>query len=249
MSNPFDLSDNGAYLRWHERKLAQAIADPGELIVEIANPAALTVTERGELLARCRRSNMAIYATAAAMDEQSVQQLGAQLGLQRLDANWLAGEQGVSRIAVHPGDGVRQAYIPYTDRAIKWHTDGYYNPPERQIRGMILHCVRPAAQSGENRLLGGDIRECKQRFIEQLNKQADGYADFDYGEDGPSFNFTRYLGYCMDGIMDAKDSGWIIDQMITVEAPDAAETIEKTMRNLLETEPRQARRRSGTSGD
>jgi len=30
MSNPFDLSDNGAYLRWHERKLAQAIADPGD---------------------------------------------------------------------------------------------------------------------------------------------------------------------------------------------------------------------------
>jgi alpha-ketoglutarate-dependent taurine dioxygenase len=91
------------------------------------------------------------------MDERAVQRLGAQLGLLRLDANWLAGEQGVSRIAVHPGDGTRQAYIPYTDRAIKWHTDGYYNPPERQIRGMILHCVRPAAQSGENRLLDHEI--------------------------------------------------------------------------------------------
>jgi len=157
MSNPFDLSDNGAYLRWHERKLAQAIADPGELIVEIANPAALTVTERGELLARCRRSNMAIYATAAAMDEQSVQQLGAQLGLQRLDANWLADEQGISRIPVSDNGGQRQAYIPYTDRAIKWHTDGYYNPPERTVRGMLLHCVRPALSGGDNQLLDHEI--------------------------------------------------------------------------------------------
>jgi alpha-ketoglutarate-dependent taurine dioxygenase len=172
--NPFDLADNDAYQRWRERKLAQAITAPDELIVEIADPAALTAAERGELLARCRRSNMAIYATAAAMDERTVQQLGAQLGLLRLDANWLAGEQGVSRIAVHPGDGVRQAYIPYTDRAIKWHTDGYYNPPERQIRGMILHCVRPAAQSGENRLLDHEItylmlRDADPEFIRALS--------------------------------------------------------------------------------
>ncbi|MFZ3018404.1 MAG: TauD/TfdA family dioxygenase [Gallionella sp.] len=174
MSNPFDLADNDAYLRWREHKLAQAITDPGELVVEMTNPAALTAAERSELLARCRRSNMAIYATRADMDEQSVQRLGAQLGLLRLDANWLAGEQGVSRIAVSRDDSPRQTYIPYTDRAIKWHTDGYYNPPERQIRGMILHCVRPAAQSGENRLLDHEIaylllRDADVEFVRALS--------------------------------------------------------------------------------
>lgn len=157
MTSPFDLADNDAYLRWRERKLAQAITKADELLVEIADPARLSAAERGELLARCSRSNMAIYSTAAAMDELAVQRLGEQLGLLRLDANWLAGEQGVSRIAVHPGDGTRQAYIPYTDRAIKWHTDGYYTPPERQIRGMILHCAQPSAQGGENRLLDHEI--------------------------------------------------------------------------------------------
>lgn len=115
--------------------------------------------------------------------------------------------------------------------------------------GTLANRVGDTYAENESRLLGGDIRECKQRFIEQLNRQADGYADFDYGEDGPSYNFTRYLGYCMDGIASEKDNGWIIDQMITVEAPEAAEAIEKTFRNLLETEPRQPRRRSGTSGD
>lgn len=157
MSNPFDLSNDDAYRRWRERKLAQAITATNELIVEIADPEQLSAAERGELQVCCRRSNMALYATRADMNEQAVQRLGAQLGLLRLDANWLAGEQGVSRIAVHPGDGVRQAYIPYTDHAIKWHTDGYYNPAERQIRGMILHCVQPAAQGGENRLLDHEI--------------------------------------------------------------------------------------------
>ncbi|OGS93696.1 MAG: taurine catabolism dioxygenase TauD [Gallionellales bacterium GWA2_59_43] len=174
MNTPFDLADNDAYLRWRERKLAQAIATPAELVVEITDPAALTAAERSELLVRCRHSNMAIYATRAKMDELTVQQLGTQLGLLRLDANWLAGEQGVSRIAVHPGDGTRQAYIPYTDRAIKWHTDGYYNPPERQIRGMILHCAQPAAQGGENRLLDHEIaylmlRDADPEFIRALS--------------------------------------------------------------------------------
>lgn len=115
--------------------------------------------------------------------------------------------------------------------------------------GTLANRIGDTYAENESRLLGGEQRDCKLRFIARLNEQADGYADFDYGEDGPSYNFLRYLGYCMDGIASDKDSGWIIDQMITVEAPEAVETIEKTLRNLLEAEPREPRRRSGTSGD
>jgi len=100
-----------------------------------------------------------------------------------------------------------------------------------------------------SRLLGGSQHECKQQFIDLLNQRADGYADFDYCEDGPSFNFSRYLGYCMNQVMDEHDSGWIIDQMISIQAPEAVELVEKTLRDLLDTEPRQPRRRTSTSGD
>jgi alpha-ketoglutarate-dependent taurine dioxygenase len=94
--------------------------------------------------------------------------LGTQLGLRRLDANWLADEDGLSRIAVAAGTGAgdpgrddnaaareaaRGEFIPYTDRAIGWHTDGYYHPQARRILGMILHCVRPAAAGGETSLV------------------------------------------------------------------------------------------------
>lgn len=154
--NPFDLDDGADYRRWRDRKLAQAITDPAELIVEIANPDALSATEQAALVARIRRSNMAIYATRAAMDESAVQRLGAQFGLRNLDANWLAGEDGISSIRVFDG-GTRKQYIPYTDKPIKWHTDGYYNPPERQIRGMVLHCAQHAAQGGDNRLMDHEI--------------------------------------------------------------------------------------------
>lgn len=174
MSNPFDLADTDVYLRWREYKLVHAIADTNDLIVEVNDPLAVTASERSELLSRCRRSNMVIYATHTEMDERMLQHFAAQLGLQRLDANWLAGEQGVTRITVCNDDGKRQAYIPYTDRTIKWHTDGYYNPPERQIRGMVLHCAQSAGTGGENRMMDHEIaylmlRDADADFIRALS--------------------------------------------------------------------------------
>lgn len=157
MQNPFDLDNPAAYLHWRDRKLARAISGTDELIVEINKPDALTVAEHAALLDRCQRSNMAIYASHAAADEDTVRRFGLQFGLASLDANWLAGEQGITRVTVCADDGQRQAYVPYTDRAIKWHTDGYYNPPERLIRGMVMHCVQSAGQGGGNRLLDHEI--------------------------------------------------------------------------------------------
>lgn len=118
--------------------------------------------------------------------------------------------------------------------------------PEARFTFTSTLANRVAATYAENhsRLLHDSQHECKQQFIDLLNQRADGYADFDYGADGPSFNFTRYLGYCMNQVMDQRDSGWIIDQMISIEAPGAVEMVEKTLRDLLETAPRQPRGRT-----
>lgn len=155
---PFDLQSESAYRTWRLRKLAQAATEAAELLVDIADPFALREAEREALLARCAANNMALYRCARhAADPALPRALGAQLGLHRLDANWLADEDGISPITVRAGAGPAAGFIPYTNRAIKWHTDGYYQPPERAIRGMILHCVRPAAQGGANRLLDHEI--------------------------------------------------------------------------------------------
>lgn len=175
MQSPFNPDNPDAYLRWREHKLAHAITSAGELTVEIRNPRALTAAEHAALLGRCRRSNMAIYASRAEdFDENAVRQLGQQFGLNRMDANWLASEQGITRITACAADELRQAYIPYTDRAIKWHTDGYYNPPERQVLSMILHCAQSAGQGGENRLMDHEIvylmlRDANSDFIRALS--------------------------------------------------------------------------------
>lgn len=159
MSSAFDLNNESAYQRWREQKLAQVPASIADLIVEINDPLKLSASEHDALLAMCRRSNMVIYAARQhSADKNIARKVGAQFGLENLDANWLAGEDGISEIKVSSSsEQSRQAYIPYTNKPIKWHTDGYYNAPERRIRGMLLHCVHSAAEGGENRLMDHEI--------------------------------------------------------------------------------------------
>lgn len=157
MNNPFDLADDDAFQRWRDAKLAGAPRTAEDLIVEVKDPRALSASEHAALADRIRRCNMAIYASPMLEEDSNIlRKLGEQFGLNHLDANWLAGEDGVSSIRVFDG-GTRKHYIPYTDKPIKWHTDGYYNPPERQIRAMVLHCVRDALSGGENRLMDHEL--------------------------------------------------------------------------------------------
>lgn len=157
MPGPFDFGDADAYLRWRDRKLGAAPRSIDELIVEVRDPRELSPGEHAALAERVRYCNMAIYASSLDVEDTLMPRLlGRQFGLEHLDANWLADEDGVSAIRISDS-GTRQHYIPYTDRPIKWHTDGYYNPPERQIRGMVLHCVRPAANGGSNRLMDHEM--------------------------------------------------------------------------------------------
>jgi alpha-ketoglutarate-dependent taurine dioxygenase len=158
--SPFDLDDDDAYRTWRAGKLGVRPRGLQDLLVDIDHPARLDDAERLALSERCRRFNMAVYrCRSATADAADLRRFGVRLGLVRLDANWLADEDGVSRIAV--GDrtdgGGRGGFIPYTDRAINWHTDGYYHPDERRIRATILHCVRPARVGGINRLLDPDL--------------------------------------------------------------------------------------------
>jgi alpha-ketoglutarate-dependent taurine dioxygenase len=171
--NPFDLDDDRAYLDWREAKLCDLPHHADALTVELRDPLALGAAERAALLDRCARHNMVIYrSTATGEDKALTRELGHQLGLLQLDANWLADEDGISPITVREGAGPAAAFIPYTNRAIKWHTDGYYHPPERAIRGMILHCVRPAASGGLNHLLDHELAYIALRDADPAHVQA-----------------------------------------------------------------------------
>jgi alpha-ketoglutarate-dependent taurine dioxygenase len=155
---PFAPDRAQAYLRWRERKLARHPRRAEDLIVEVRDPRSLSDSEAEEIRRVCSAANMAVYASplAGVADKDVARCLGARLGLARLHANPLADEDGISSLEVAPEKSVR-GYIPYSNRRLLWHTDGYYNAPEQRIRAFILHCVRPAATGGETRLLDHEI--------------------------------------------------------------------------------------------
>jgi hypothetical protein len=155
--SPFDLSNDSGYRAWRDAKLAAYPRSVDDLIVPLADPRHLAAAEFAALEDRCARANMAIYSAPhlPAADKSIPRQLGQQLGLVRLEGNYLADEDGLSSItpAGDEGSGVRGDFIPYTHKPINWHTDGYYNALDRRILGMTLHCAQDAESGGENAML------------------------------------------------------------------------------------------------
>jgi alpha-ketoglutarate-dependent taurine dioxygenase len=161
--------------RRRERKLARYPRRAEDLIVEVRDPRHLSDSEAAEIRRLCAVANMAVYASPLAdlADKDLARRLGERLGLARLHANPLADEDGISSLEVATQKSER-GYIPYSNRRLLWHTDGYYNPPAQRIRAFILHCVRPAAAGGENRLLDPEIayillRDADPRYVEALS--------------------------------------------------------------------------------
>jgi len=159
--SPFDLDNADGYARWRDARLAAAPTRLADLVVEVEDPRQLTQAQFDAILDRCGRANMAIYVGRTGEDPgKSIPvELGARFGLHRLDHNPGADEDAVTSLKVQT-DARHRGYIPYTDRPIAWHTDGYYNTPERQIHGLLLHCVHPAAAGGANALLDHEIVYC-----------------------------------------------------------------------------------------
>ncbi|MCW8963431.1 MAG: TauD/TfdA family dioxygenase [Gammaproteobacteria bacterium] len=158
LNKQFDLDNDDAYQQWKEQKLAGYPTSIDELIVEIKDPTQLSPSEHEAMLQRIRKTNMVIFAgpTGDDPDKDIPRKLGAQFGLTSLDNNTGADDDGITSLEVKT-DQWHKHYIPYTNRQIHWHTDGYYNDLSQQIHALQLHCVRPAAEGGENALMDHEI--------------------------------------------------------------------------------------------
>ena len=155
--DPFDLSDSGPYQEWRSMKLSRWPADLGQLRVRVARLAEPTAEELRAISAAVARANLALISCLDPVaNTADLLAFGRRLGLERLDTNLCADDQAVSAIAVRPA-GTTADYIPYTDRPLSGHTDGYYNPADRQVRAWMLFCVRDAALGGENALLDPEL--------------------------------------------------------------------------------------------
>ncbi len=167
------LANKVAYQSWRDEKLNNYPRLVENIIKPINTPISLTNEERFSLLKQCEKTNFVIYKiTIDGFDNKStVTCLAKQLGLTQRDANLCADRDRISAIQ-DIGSGEAR-YIPYTNKKLNWHTDGYYNTGEKCIRAFLMHCVRPAAQGGENSFLDPEIayillRDEDPKYIEAL---------------------------------------------------------------------------------
>lgn len=172
--NPFQPGNDAAYQAWRRHKLATYPASVEALCVPVADPGRLTAAEHAALLACLRRANMAIYRTTGGNpgDRTTVRALGRSFGLERLDMNLRADEDSITSLRV-VAESAGTHYIPYTDKALNWHTDGYYNRPAERVRAIVMHCAHAAAAGGENMFLDPEIaylllRDEDPRYVDAL---------------------------------------------------------------------------------
>jgi hypothetical protein len=156
--NPFDLSDEYSYRCWRESKLAGYPGSARELLVPVENPVLLDDVEYHRILSCCRKANAAFYEVPGGYPfvKEAVRALGRQFGLERLDMNLRADEDSITSLCAMP-EMQGNHYIPYTNRPLNWHTDGYYNRPEEQVYAIVMHCVSEPAAGGENLFLDPEI--------------------------------------------------------------------------------------------
>jgi alpha-ketoglutarate-dependent taurine dioxygenase len=154
-NSPFSITDDAAYQAWRSRKLANQAALETVAIKDIAD---VTDQERQLLLRHCQQQNFALFAVARPPQEPeaALRAFGERMGVSGIDQNLCAEDSGVTAITVKPTH-TDHVYIPYTNRPLGWHTDGYYNAGSQQIRAWLLYCAQPATEGGANELLDHEI--------------------------------------------------------------------------------------------
>ena len=154
------LDRDQGYLAWRATKLSRAEKSLNLAPVALSDLANPTESARFEIIKRCQQSNFALYSSPVSDDDSVVRRnlrsFADAFGLRIAEAHRSGGDQGI--VALRVSDAPSQkGYIPYSTRAMNWHTDGYYNGPDNLISAFVLHCMHQAADGGTNDILDPDI--------------------------------------------------------------------------------------------
>ena len=156
-----DLNNDTDYRKWVDFKLAayeKRQDDDFPLIIDINSNGEIPALPLSIIKQHINDYNFALYQLSGDVDDHlaSVKNIGSQVGLKELDKNLCAQEDRVTKLTV-VDQGRGHSYIPYSNKAIGWHTDGYYNPVHQRVLALVLHCEHPSEQGGVNDLLDHDM--------------------------------------------------------------------------------------------
>ncbi len=243
ISNVFIPGNIKTYQKWRDQKLADYPKTATELQVSVADLSQPTNHEITTITRLCSQANMAFFSSSSADSSadqsilrQSLLRFCNAFGLNTTEQHRSKGEDGIVPLEV-AATGSRSGYIPYTDKPLSWHTDGYYNAADAKIRAMVLHCVTDAMEGGANELLDPEIVYCRLRdenpdYIEALMhrgamtipENTDPRSDFRPVSIGPVFSVGEAGALQMRYTARARNIIWR-DDATTTKARDCLKDI------------------------
>ena len=155
------LDNESEYQNWKKVKLQRYSLYSAHRVIKVTPNADLSVETLTDLAIQLQTFNFAFFETDATENSFSTGDLlkfGQQLGLHRIDARADdADTGGITLLSAVDSADKRSRYIPYTPRALNWHTDGYYNPLKSRIDAFMLYCVNQARRGGDSFVLDPEM--------------------------------------------------------------------------------------------
>jgi len=163
------------YETWRDEKLANYRSKPQSLFVEINDPFRLSNAEKKAISNNCISNNLSLIKINSNGDiRKAISSINAQLGLVDLDQHLCAENDGLVVIE-DTNTSDKASYVPYSNKALKWHTDGYYNQMDALVGAFSLYCIQSATEGGENHWIDPEMlyihfRELNPSIISALSQ-------------------------------------------------------------------------------
>ena len=142
------------FIEWSAKKDLNIPSDINDLKVSISDINHVSKAEISQIKQKLTKFNCCIYASGTDLDDNSkIMRFAQSLGMRTFDSHNID-DSAISTISANKNEN-NMRYIPYTNKGLNWHTDGYYD--SKPIFSWLLHCIEPALSGGENFLLDHEL--------------------------------------------------------------------------------------------
>ena len=142
------------FIEWSAKKDLNIPSNINDLKVSISDINHVSKAEISQIKQKLTKFNCCIYASGTDLDDNSkIMRFAQSLGMRTFDSHNID-DSAISTISANKDEN-NMRYIPYTNKGLNWHTDGYYD--SKPIFSWLLHCIEPALSGGENFLLDHEL--------------------------------------------------------------------------------------------
>ena len=179
------------FLKWAEEKERNIPHNIDGILVNIHDINNVKISEIAKIKETINKCNSCIYSSKIALKSNTnLLKFVESIGMRTYDRNNIESNE-ISTIT--PLENNKINYIPYTDKSLNWHTDGYYD--KKSIFSWLLHCVHPATHGGENYLLDHELalREYVLRYDDINNLMSEDALTIPESKDTSRSEISTYI--------------------------------------------------------